>query len=65
MQGEPAIAAKDKMSLNIVNNEIVESKYKSHHILPIVLEGDAKVEHENKWHTYNKRIAQLDKQHHQ
>ena len=50
------------MSLAILNNEIAEAEYKSHHILPIVPEGDAKVEHENKWRTYCERFAQLDKQ---
>ena len=48
MQGEPTIAAKAKNSLAILNNEIVEAEYKIHHILPIVLEGDAKVYHFNK-----------------
>ena len=50
--GEPAIAAKPKMSLAILNNEIVWAKYKIQRILPIVLEGDAKVEHDNAWWTY-------------
>ena len=36
------------MSVDILNNEITESKYKSRQILPIVLEGDDKVEHGNK-----------------
>ena len=40
----------------------MEAEYKIHHILPIVLEGDAKVDHENKWLTYCERIAKLDKQ---
>ena len=53
------------MSLAITNNEIVESKYKSYHILPIVLYGDAKVEHENKLRTYCERIPQLEKQYKQ
>ena len=48
------------MSLAILNNEILEAGYKSHHILPIVLELYAKVEHDNKWRTYRERIAQLE-----
>ena len=59
MEVEPTIAAKAKISLAILNNEIVESRYKSNHILPIVLEDDAKVEHGNKWRTYPERIPQL------
>ena len=54
MEGEPTLA--------ILNNEMVESRYKNNHIQPIVLEGDAKVEHDNKWKTYCERIAQLYKQ---
>ena len=65
MQGEPAIAAKYKTSLTILNNEIVEAEYKSNHIIPIVLEGDAKLEHDNKWRTYSESIANLEKQHRQ
>ena len=53
------------MSLAITNNEIVESKYKSYHILPIVLYGDAKVEHENKLRKYCERITKLEKQYEQ
>ena len=37
----------------------MEDQYKSHHILPIVLDVDAKVEHGNKWRTYRERITQL------
>ena len=48
MEIECTIAAKAKTSLAIINNEIVESEYKSHHIPPIVLEGYYKVEHDNK-----------------
>ena len=59
MQGEPTIAAKAKNPLAILNNEIVEAEYKIHHILPIVLEGDAKVEHDNTWRTYCEIIAQI------
>ena len=62
MQGEPAISAKYKFSLYILNNEVVEYEYKIHQILTIVLEGDFKVEHDNKWRTYCEIIAQLEKQ---
>ena len=51
------------MSLALPNNEITEVEYKSRHILPIVLEGDAKVEHVNKWRTYLERTSCLEKQH--
>ena len=37
MQGEPTIASKAKMFLDILNNEIVEAKYKIHHTIPIVM----------------------------
>ena len=57
--GKPTIAAKSKMSLAILNNEIVEAKYKSQHILPIVLDGDVKVEHYNEWQTYRERKSKL------
>ena len=40
----------------------MEAKYKSKHILHIVMEGDAKVEHENEWQTYCERNSQLDNQ---
>ena len=50
------------MSLAILNNEMVEAKYKSHNILPMVLERNSKVEHDNKWHTYCERISQLENQ---
>ena len=59
MEGYPIIVAKDKISLAIFNNEIVEADYKSHHILPIVLEGDDKLDHDNKCQTYFERITQL------
>ena len=49
MDGEPTIYAKFKMSFVILNNEFLEAKYISQHIVPIVLEGDAKIEHGNKW----------------
>ena len=62
IQGKPAIAAKSKMSVVFFNNGIVEADYKSHHILLMVLEGDAKVEHDNKWRTYHDRITKLDRQ---
>ena len=65
MEGEPTIAAKYKMFLVILNNAIVDSEYKSQHILTIGLEGDAKLEHDNKWRTYRERITQLDKEHRQ
>ena len=65
MEVEPTIAAKNKTSLAIPNNEIVEAGYKSHHILPIVLEVNAKIENDNKWRIYCERIAQLYKQHRQ
>ena len=48
IEGEPKIAAKAKMSLAIINNEFAYSEYKSQHILPIFLGGDAKVEHDKK-----------------
>ena len=41
----------------------MEAEYKSQCILPIVLEGDSKVEHVNEWRTYRERNSQLDKQH--
>ena len=62
MEGEPTISTEDKMHLAILNNEIVEAWYKSHHIISIFLEGNAKVEHDNKWRTYHDMIAQLEKQ---
>ena len=60
MQVEPSIATKNKISIAILNTEIVEAKYKNHHILPIVLKGDAKVEHDNKWRAYRERIEKSD-----
>ena len=62
MQGEPAIAYKAKTSLAILINEIVEAEYKINHILPIVMEGDDKVDHDNKWRTYFERITKLENQ---
>ena len=59
MEGEPIISDKSKISLDILNNEIVEAEYKNQHILPIVMESDTKVDHENKWRTYHDRISQL------
>ena len=59
MQVEPTISAKANIYLSVLNNEIVESEYEIHHILPIVLEGDAKVEHDNTWRTYCEIIAQI------
>ena len=40
----------------------MESEYKSQHILYIVLEVDAKLEHKNKWRKYFESIAQLERQ---
>ena len=45
--GKTTIYAKSKTSLAIPNNEIVEFEYKSQHILPIVMEDDPKLEHDN------------------
>ena len=59
MEVEPTISAKGKMSLAILDDDIVEDKYKIQHILPIVLEGDAKVVHVNIWRIYRERISQL------
>ena len=56
MQREHTVAANAKMSLAILSNEIVEAEYIIHHILPIVLEGNDKVEHDNKWRTYRESI---------
>ena len=39
----------------------MEAEYKSWQILPIVLEGDSKVEHDSKWRTYCERISPLEK----
>ena len=55
IDGEPTISAKSKMYLAILNNETVESEYKIQHTTTINLEGDAKVEHDNEWRTYNER----------
>ena len=60
MDGDSTIAAKAKISLAILRNEIVEAEYKSHPILPIYLEGDAKLEHNNKWRTYCERVVKLN-----
>ena len=63
MEVEPTMAAKAKMSLDILNNEIVKFRYKIQHILPIVLEVDAKVHHGNEWRTYHDRNSLLEKKH--
>ena len=60
--GEPTVSAKAKISLAILNNEIVQAEYKIQRILTIVLEGDAKVENNNEWRTYCERNPQLEKQ---
>ena len=62
---EPTIAPKSKISLAITNNEILEVEYKIQRILPIVLEGDARVEYDNQWQTYFERKSQLEKKHRQ
>ena len=59
MQRKPAIADKAKMAVAILNNDIVEAEYKCHHIIPIFLEVDVKVDHDNKWRTYSEGITQL------
>ena len=51
------------MSFVILNNEFLEAKYIIQHILPIVLEGGAKIEHGNKWQKYRENISQLENQH--
>ena len=62
---EPTIAPKSKITLAITNNEILEVEYKIQRILPIVLEGDARVEYDNQWQTYFERKSQLEKKHRQ
>ena len=62
---EPTIAPKSKTTLAITNNEILEVEYKIQRILPIVLEGDARVEYDNQWQTYFERKSQLEKKHRQ
>ena len=47
MERESTIAAKAKTSLAILNNEIMEAEHKRHFILPIFLEGDSEVDHDN------------------
>ena len=37
INGDPTIASKDKMTIGVLDNEIVEAEYKSQHILTIVL----------------------------
>ena len=37
IEGESTIATKSKISLAILNDEIVEAEYKSQHMLPIIL----------------------------
>ena len=59
--GEHTISPKAKMSLTILNSEMVESEYKSQCILPIVLEGYAKVEHGSEWRTNCEMKSQLEK----
>ena len=41
----------------------MEDDYKSKLIIPIVMEGDSKVEHDNEWRTYREINPQLEKQH--
>ena len=41
----------------------MDARYKSKHILHIVMEGDAKEDHENEWQTYCERNSQLENQH--
>ena len=65
MEGEPTLAGKYKTPLSIPKDKIVEADYKSQHIPPVILEGCAKVENENKWQTYRERISQLENQHKQ
>ena len=62
MYGDSTISAKSKMSLAILNNEIVEAEYKSHPIIPIDLEGYDKLEHNNKWRKYCERVVKSGKQ---
>ena len=40
----------------------MEAGYKSKHILHIVMEGNAKVDHENEWQTYCEMNSQLEDQ---
>ena len=47
IDGETNIVAKANMDIAVLNNEIAEDEYKIQHILPIVLKGDTRVEHEN------------------
>ena len=39
----------------------ISIKYNTSYPLPIVLEGDAKVEHRNEWQKLRERNSQLDK----
>ena len=41
---------------------MMESKYKSEHILHIVMEGDSKLYHENEWQTYCEMNSKLENQ---
>ena len=50
------------MYLAILKSVIVEAKYKIQHILPIVMEGDARVEHDNEYWTYCESNSRLDNQ---
>ena len=59
IEGEPNIIAKAKMSLDILNNEFLEDKYKIQHILSKVLKGSAKLEYDNEWRTFCVRNSQL------
>ena len=60
MEGEPTIAAKAKLSFAILDNEIVEPRYKIQCILPIFLEGYSKVDNDNGWWKYCERNSQLE-----
>ena len=50
------------MALSVLDNEIMEAEYKIQHILLIVLEGDAKLEHENECQTYREINSRSEKQ---
>ena len=47
IDGETTISANSKTILAVLNNETVEAEYKILPILPIVLDGDSKICHEN------------------
>ena len=40
----------------------MEARYKSKHILHIVMYGDVKVDHENEWQAYCESNSQVDNQ---